>query len=86
MDNALGLFGLAKRAGRAEIGEKPAQSAAASKKARAIFTASDASENTLKTRPVDVPVHRNPTPSDAIFQERTGRGAWPGFLRCGRSQ
>lgn len=44
MNNTLGLIGLAKRAGKIAIGEEPCAIAVRDKKARAIFTASDASD------------------------------------------
>ena len=46
MNNALGLIGIAKRAGKVAIGEDMCSIAVRDKKARAICTASDASERT----------------------------------------
>lgn len=46
MNNALGLIGLAKRAGKIAIGEEQCAIAVRDKKARAIFTAADASSRT----------------------------------------
>ena len=47
MDNGLtGLMGLAKRAGKAELGEEPAAAAALSHKARVLLVAKDAADNT----------------------------------------
>jgi len=47
MDNGLtGLLGLAKRAGKAELGEEPAAAAALSHKARVLLVAKDAADNT----------------------------------------
>jgi len=65
MDKVLGLFGMAKRAGFAEIGEKPAQIAVASKKARAVFSAADAADNTVRksvrlAQEAGVPYFRTP--------------------------
>ncbi len=48
MDKALGVLGLAKRAGFLEIGEESSGIAVRAGKARALMTASDASENTLR--------------------------------------
>lgn len=48
MSKAIGLLGIAKKAGRLEIGEKSVEAAARGKKARVIFTASDAAENTQR--------------------------------------
>lgn len=44
--NALGLLGLARRAGKLELGEEPVGAACRSRKARLVLTASDAAENT----------------------------------------
>jgi ribosomal protein L7Ae-like RNA K-turn-binding protein len=49
MNNSLGLLGIAKKAGRLEIGDESVGSAARAKKARLILTASDASDG-LKRR------------------------------------
>ena len=46
MNNALGLVGLAKRAGKIAIGDEQCSIAVRERKARAIFTASDASDRT----------------------------------------
>lgn len=46
MNNAMGLIGLAKRAGKLAIGEESCGIAVRDKKARALFTASDASART----------------------------------------
>jgi len=48
MNKALGVLGLARKAGALEIGEEPAGIAARSKKARALLTANDAAENTVR--------------------------------------
>ena len=51
MDNGiLGLIGLARKAGKVEVGEEAVSIAARNHKARAIFFASDAAENTLRRR------------------------------------
>ena len=44
--NALGLLGLARRAGKLELGEDPVSTACRSRKARFVLLASDAAENT----------------------------------------
>lgn len=44
----LGLIGLARKAGKLELGEEPVFSAASAHKARLILVAGDASENTLE--------------------------------------
>lgn len=48
MDNALGILGLARKAGRLEVGEEPVGAAARAKRARVIVIASDAAENTVR--------------------------------------
>ncbi|HHU06638.1 MAG TPA: 50S ribosomal protein L7 [Clostridiales bacterium] len=48
MSRALGILGLARKAGALEIGEESAGIAARSGKARALLTANNASENTLR--------------------------------------
>lgn len=44
--NALGLLGLARKAGKLEIGEEPVGAACRGRKARLVLLASDAAENT----------------------------------------
>ena len=48
MDKLLNLIGLAKKAGKLEVGEEPVGAAARSKNARLILIASDAAENTRR--------------------------------------
>ena len=48
MDKLLNLIGLAKKAGKLEVGEEPVGAAARSKQARLILIASDAAENTRR--------------------------------------
>lgn len=48
MRKILGLLGLAKKAGRVEIGEEPVSAAARAKQARLILVASDAAENSTR--------------------------------------
>lgn len=48
MDKLLNLIGLAKKAGKLEVGEEPAGAAARSKHARLILIASDAADNTRR--------------------------------------
>jgi ribosomal protein L7Ae-like RNA K-turn-binding protein len=48
MSNALGILGIAKKAGLLEIGEEQSGIAARGKKARALLTASDAADNTQR--------------------------------------
>ncbi len=48
MSRALGMIGMARKAGMLEIGEEQSSIAAHSRKARALLTASDAAENTLR--------------------------------------
>ena len=48
MDNELHLLGMAKKAGRLEIGEEPVAAAARARKARLILAAGDAADNTLR--------------------------------------
>ena len=48
MSKALGILGIARKAGKVEIGEEMSSTAAHSRKARALFTASDAAENTVR--------------------------------------
>lgn len=48
MDNALRLLGLAKRAGRLEIGEEPVGAVARARKAKLILLAGDAAPNTAR--------------------------------------
>ena len=48
MNNMLSMLGLAKKAGRLEIGEEPVGAAARARDARLILLASDAAENTVR--------------------------------------
>ncbi len=48
MDNVLRLLGIAKKAGRLEIGEEPVGAAARARQARVILLASDAASNTAR--------------------------------------
>ncbi len=48
MDKLLSMLGLAKKAGRLEVGEEPVGGAARARDARLIVVASDAAENTLR--------------------------------------
>ena len=48
MDKALNYLALARKAGRAELGEEPAGAAARAQKARLILVASDASDHTWR--------------------------------------
>ena len=48
MNNILSMLGLAKKAGRLEIGEEPVGAAARARDARLILLASDAAENTVR--------------------------------------
>lgn len=48
MNNMLSMLGLAKKAGRVEIGEEPVGAAARARDARLILLASDAAENTVR--------------------------------------
>ena len=48
MEKLLKLIGLAKKAGKLEVGEEPVGAAARSKHARLILIASDAAENTRR--------------------------------------
>lgn len=48
MDNALRMLGLAKKAGRLEVGEEPVGAAARTRKARLLLLAADAAPNTAR--------------------------------------
>lgn len=48
MDNILALLGLAKKAGRMEIGEEPVGAACRSRRAKVVLLASDAAANTAR--------------------------------------
>ncbi len=48
VNNILSMLGLAKKAGRLEIGEEPVGAAARARDARLILLASDAADNTLR--------------------------------------
>lgn len=48
MDNGLSLIGLAKKAGRLEIGEEPVGAACRARQAKLLVLAGDAAENTLR--------------------------------------
>lgn len=48
MENILSMLGLAKKAGRLEIGEEPVGAAARARDARLILLASDAADNTVR--------------------------------------
>ena len=48
MNKALGLLGLAKKAGKLEVGEEPTGAAARAKDARLLLIASDAAENSCR--------------------------------------
>lgn len=55
MEHILSMIGLAKKAGRVEIGEEPVGSAARSRHARVILVASDAAASSVRRR---MPLHR----------------------------
>ena len=48
MDNVLHLLGIARKAGRVEVGEEPVGAAARAKKARVIFVAQDAAPSSVR--------------------------------------
>lgn len=48
MDKVLGMLGLAKKAGRLEVGEEPVGGAARAREARLILVARDAADNTIR--------------------------------------
>jgi len=48
MDKVLGMLGLAKKAGKLEVGEEPVAAAARAKDARLLILASDAAENSYR--------------------------------------
>lgn len=48
MDNGLHMVGIAKKAGRLELGEEPVGAAARARQAKLILLASDAAENTVR--------------------------------------
>ena len=48
MDKVLGMLGLAKKAGRLEVGEEPVGGAARARDARLILVAQDAADNTIR--------------------------------------
>ena len=48
MDNALKMLGLAKKAGRLEVGEEPVGAVARARKAKLLLLAQDAAENTVR--------------------------------------
>lgn len=48
MDNALRLIGIAKKAGRLEVGEEPVGAAARARQAKLVVLAADAADNTLR--------------------------------------
>lgn len=48
MDKVLGMLGLAKKAGRLEVGEEPVGGAARAREARLILVAQDAADNTIR--------------------------------------
>lgn len=79
MDNALGILGLARKAGRLESGEEPVGSAARAKHARVIIIASDAADNTVRRAKHfgefgNCPVVMVPYTKDELG-DITGRGA-----------
>ena len=45
MDNVLHLLGIARKAGRVEVGEEPVGASARARQARLILVASDAADN-----------------------------------------
>ena len=48
MDSVLHLLGIARKAGRLEVGEEPVGGAARSRQAKLIVVASDAAENSVR--------------------------------------
>ena len=83
MNHSLGLLGIAKKAGRLEIGDESVSSAARAKKARLILTASDASDG-LKRRAGHYAAEGNTMHLTLPFDKyelgsEVGRGA-PGML------
>ena len=48
MDNVLHLLGIARKAGRVEVGEEPVGASARARQARLILVASDAADNSAR--------------------------------------
>ena len=48
MDSALHLLGIARKAGRAEVGEEPAGAACRARQARVLLVAADAADNSIR--------------------------------------
>ena len=48
MDSALHLLGIARKAGRAEVGEEPAGAACRARQARVLLVAADAADNSVR--------------------------------------
>ncbi len=60
MDKALGMLGLAQKAGRVQIGEEPVGAAAQDAKARVILLASDAADNSRNRAAKFAALHNTP--------------------------
>lgn len=60
MDRALGMLGLAHKAGRIQIGEEPVGTAASEGKTRIILLASDAADNTCNRAAKFAALHKTP--------------------------
>ena len=48
MDSALHLLGIARKAGRVEVGEEPAGAACRARQARVLLVAADAADNSVR--------------------------------------
>lgn len=75
MDSILHLVGIAKKAGRLEVGEEPVGAAARARQAKLILVASDAAENTVRGLPFR-PAGQCALAEGRLYQGGAGRAQW----------
>ena len=67
MDSVLHLLGIARKAGRVEVGEEPVGAAARAHQAKLILTACDGADNSLRLPPSPGAVTTTVAPSTGIW-------------------
>ncbi len=75
MNNALGLLGIARRAGKLALGDEQCSIAVRDRKARALFTAQDAAERAKFFSKIPRPPRLPLSTSTTLFGSLTGRAS-----------
>ncbi|MFQ9915646.1 MAG: L7Ae/L30e/S12e/Gadd45 family ribosomal protein [Flavonifractor plautii] len=81
MDNVLHLLGIARKAGRVEVGEEPVGASARARQARLILVASDAADNSARRAAHFAQAGKAPWSPGALHQGGAGRHSGPRILR-----